>query len=107
MSAKKGNVGKLADIDVPARHVADMLPTFPTKIDLLCPDFNLKSAKTDYTTIKADQLEKICLATPSVLDYLFNQFALDIPKSLMLFSTTSGRHMTIPMQATQGSTRML
>ncbi len=24
--------GKLADIDVSARHVADMLPTFPTKI---------------------------------------------------------------------------
>ncbi len=28
---KKGMSGKLADIDVSARHVADMLPTFPTK----------------------------------------------------------------------------
>ncbi len=28
---KKGMLGKLADIDVSARHVADMLPTFPTK----------------------------------------------------------------------------
>ena len=28
---KKGMSGKLADIDVLARHVADMLPTFPTK----------------------------------------------------------------------------
>ncbi len=28
---KKGMSGKLADIDVSARHVADMSPTFPTK----------------------------------------------------------------------------
>ncbi len=28
---KKGMLGKSADIDVSARHVADMLPTFPTK----------------------------------------------------------------------------
>ena len=28
---KKGMLGKLADIDVLARHVAHMLPTFPTK----------------------------------------------------------------------------
>jgi hypothetical protein len=28
---KKGMSGKLADIDVLARHVADMSPTFPTK----------------------------------------------------------------------------
>ena len=28
---KKRMSGKLADIDVSARHVADMLPTFPTK----------------------------------------------------------------------------
>ncbi len=28
---KKGMLGKLANIDVSARHVADMLPTFPTK----------------------------------------------------------------------------
>jgi hypothetical protein len=29
---KKGMSGKLADIDVLVRHVADMLPTFPTKL---------------------------------------------------------------------------
>jgi hypothetical protein len=29
---KKGMSEKLADIDVSARHVADMLPTFPTKM---------------------------------------------------------------------------
>ncbi len=29
---KKGMSGKLANIDVLARHVADMLPTFPTKM---------------------------------------------------------------------------
>jgi hypothetical protein len=28
---KKGMLRKLADIDVSARHVANMLPTFPTK----------------------------------------------------------------------------
>jgi hypothetical protein len=28
---KKGMSGKLADIDVSARHVPDMSPTFPTK----------------------------------------------------------------------------
>ncbi len=28
---KKGMSGKLTDIDVSVRHVADMLPTFPTK----------------------------------------------------------------------------
>ncbi len=28
---KKGMPGKLADIDVLAQHVADMLPTFPNK----------------------------------------------------------------------------
>jgi hypothetical protein len=39
-------------------------------IDLLCPDFNLTSAKTDSTTIAA---EIIRLATPSILDHLFNQ----------------------------------
>jgi hypothetical protein len=42
--------------------------------DLLCPDFNLTSAKTDSTTIKAEvSLKIIKLATPSVLDHLFNQ----------------------------------
>jgi hypothetical protein len=29
---KKGMSGKLADIDVLVQHVADMLPTFPTKL---------------------------------------------------------------------------
>ncbi len=29
---KKGMSGKLADIDVLARHVADTSPTFPTKV---------------------------------------------------------------------------
>jgi hypothetical protein len=43
-------------------------------IDLLCPNFNLTSAKTDSTTIKADiSLIIIKLATPSVLDHLYNQ----------------------------------
>jgi hypothetical protein len=32
MSAKKGNVGEISDIDVSARHVANMSPTFPTKL---------------------------------------------------------------------------
>jgi hypothetical protein len=30
---KKGMPGKLADIDVSARHVANMLPTVPTKLN--------------------------------------------------------------------------
>ncbi len=43
-------------------------------IDLLCPEFNLTSAKMDLTAIKAEISSKIiCLATPSVLDSLFNQ----------------------------------
>jgi hypothetical protein len=43
-------------------------------IDLLCPDFNLTSAKTDFTNIEAEiSLKIIRLATPSVLDSLFNQ----------------------------------
>jgi hypothetical protein len=43
-------------------------------IDLLRPDFNLTSAKTDSTTIAAEINSKIIrLATPSVLDHLFNQ----------------------------------
>ncbi len=29
---KKGMLGKLADIDVSAQHVANMSPTFPTKM---------------------------------------------------------------------------
>jgi hypothetical protein len=29
---KKEMLGKLADIDMSARHVANMLPTFPTKL---------------------------------------------------------------------------
>jgi len=43
-------------------------------IDLLHPDFNLTSAKTDSTTIAAEISSKIIrLATPSILDHLFNQ----------------------------------
>jgi hypothetical protein len=43
-------------------------------IDLLCPDFNLTSAKTDSTNIEAEISSKIIrLATPSVLDSHFNQ----------------------------------
>ncbi len=43
-------------------------------INLLCPDFNLTSAKTDSTNIEAEISSKIiCLATPLVLDSLFNQ----------------------------------
>ncbi len=42
-------------------------------IDLLRPDFNLTSAKTDFTTIAAKINSKIIrLATPSILDHLFN-----------------------------------
>ncbi len=43
-------------------------------LDLLRPDFNLTSAKTDSTTIAAKiSLKIIRLATPSILDHLFNQ----------------------------------
>jgi len=43
-------------------------------IDLLCPDFNLTSAKTDSTTIATEISSTIIrLATPSILDHLFNQ----------------------------------
>ena len=43
-------------------------------IDLLRPDFNLTSAKTDSTPIAAEISSKIIrLATPSILDHLFNQ----------------------------------
>jgi hypothetical protein len=43
-------------------------------IDLLRPDFNLTSVKTDSTTIAAEIISKIIrLATPSILDNLFNQ----------------------------------
>ncbi len=43
-------------------------------INLLCPDFNLTSAKTDSTNIEAEISSKIIrLATPSVLESLFNQ----------------------------------
>jgi hypothetical protein len=42
-------------------------------IDLLCPNFNLMAAKTDSTIIKAKiNMKVICLATPSVIDHLFN-----------------------------------
>ena len=40
----------------------------------VCPNFNLKSTKTDSTTIEAEiSLKIIKLATPSVLNHLFNQ----------------------------------
>ncbi len=43
-------------------------------IDLLQPDFNLTSAKTDSSNIEAEISSKIIrLASPSVLDTLFNQ----------------------------------
>jgi hypothetical protein len=43
-------------------------------IDLICPDFNLTSAKTDLAAIKAAINSKIIrLATPLFLDSLFNQ----------------------------------
>jgi hypothetical protein len=43
-------------------------------INLLCPDINLTSVKTDSTTITAKISSKIiCLAAPSILDHLFNQ----------------------------------
>jgi hypothetical protein len=43
-------------------------------IDLLQPEFNLMSAKTDSTAIKSNINSKIIrLATPLVLDHLFNQ----------------------------------
>jgi hypothetical protein len=52
-------------------------------IDLLCPDFNLLSAKTDSTTIKAEISSKIIkLATPSILDHLFNQLCPGYSKEL-------------------------
>jgi hypothetical protein len=43
-------------------------------LDLLCPNFNLTSAKTDSTTIAVEISSKIIrLATRSILDHLFNQ----------------------------------
>jgi hypothetical protein len=43
-------------------------------INLLCPKFNLTLAKTDSTAIEAEiSFKIICLATPLVLDSLFNQ----------------------------------
>ncbi len=43
-------------------------------MDLLRPDFNLTSTKTDSTTIASEISSKIIrLATPSILDHLFNQ----------------------------------
>ncbi len=50
-------------------------------IHLLCPGFNLTSAKTDLITIKAEISSKIIrLATPLVLDSLFNQLCPDYSK---------------------------
>jgi hypothetical protein len=43
-------------------------------IHLLCPKFNLTAAKTYSTIIEAKiNMKVICLATPSVIDHLFNQ----------------------------------
>jgi hypothetical protein len=68
-------------------------------IDLLCPDFNLRAAKIDTATIKAEiSLKIICSATPSVIDHLYlTSSAQDIPRSLTLLLTTSGRHTKTPM----------
>ena len=50
-------------------------------INLLCPDFNLASAKTDSTLIEAVISSKIIrLATPSILYHLFNQLCLGYSK---------------------------
>ncbi len=43
-------------------------------INLLCPEFNLTAAKTDSMIIEAKiNMKVIRLATPSVIDHLFNQ----------------------------------
>jgi hypothetical protein len=43
-------------------------------IDLLCPKFNLTAAKIDSTIIQAKiNMEVNRIATPSVIDHLFNQ----------------------------------
>jgi hypothetical protein len=43
-------------------------------INLLCLEINLTAAKTDSTIIEAKiNMKVICLATPSVIDHLFNQ----------------------------------
>jgi hypothetical protein len=43
-------------------------------IDLHCPNFNLMAAKTESTTIEAEiSLKIIHLATPSIINHLFNQ----------------------------------
>jgi hypothetical protein len=50
-------------------------------IDLLCPNFNLTSKRKDSTTTAAKiSLKIICLATPSILDHLFNQLCLGYSK---------------------------
>jgi hypothetical protein len=56
---KKGMSGKFADIDVSAQHVADMLPTFPTKaigrlecaLDNLAPTATNNSAVLQQLTV--------------------------------------------------------
>jgi hypothetical protein len=50
-------------------------------IDLLFPKFKLTAAKTDSTIIEAKiNMKVICLATPSVIDHLFNQICLGYSK---------------------------
>jgi hypothetical protein len=50
-------------------------------INLLCPDLNLTSTKTDSTAIQAEINSKITrLATPSILNHLFNQLCLGYSK---------------------------
>jgi hypothetical protein len=50
-------------------------------INLLCPEFNLMAAKTESTIIKAEiNMKVIRLATPSIIDHLFNQLCLGYSK---------------------------
>jgi len=66
-------------------------------IDLLRPDFNLTSAKTDSTTIAAEiNLKIIRLATPSILDHLFNQLCLGYSKEPHAALDHIGRHTMMP-----------
>jgi hypothetical protein len=67
-------------------------------INLLCPDFNLTSAKTNSTNIEAAISSKIIrLATPLVFDLSLISSAQGIRRSLTPPSTTSGRRTTTRM----------
>jgi hypothetical protein len=83
-------------------------------INLLCPNFNLTSAKTDSTTIEAEIRSKIVkLATPSVLDHPFNQLCPGYSKEphaaldhlRQTYKDTSGN--TIFMSASDYCTQIL